>query len=84
MSRRSRDLDARAQALFPMAVEPNPMVRRHGLAPGADICGSCRFLASYQYVRTYYKCRKRGDTSSAATDHRVGWRACALFEAKPC
>ena len=60
------------------------MVRRHGLAPGADICGSCRFLASYQYVRTYYKCRKRGDTSSAATDHRVGWRACALFEAKPC
>lgn len=80
MSKRSRALDARAQALFPMAQEPNPMVRRHGPAPGADICGSCKWLISHQHWRTYYKCRQRGDTSSAATDHRVGWRACALFE----
>ena len=82
MSKRSRALDARAQALFPMTQEPNPMVRRHGPGLASDTCGSCKWLVKHEYQRTYYKCQKRGDTSSAATDHRVGWRACALWEAK--
>ena len=60
------------------------MVRRHGQSVRDVTCRDCRFIVKHEYQRAYYKCQKRGDTSSAATDHRVGWRACALFEAKPC
>jgi len=83
MSKRSKVLDARAQALFPVAVEPNPMVRRHGAASPVATCRTCSHLLRTEGgMRIFYKCRLRGVSSSGATDHRVGWNACALFEVR--
>jgi len=83
MSKRSKALDARAQALFPVATEPNPMVRRHGAACPVATCRTCRHLLRTEGgMRIFYKCRLRVVSSSAATDHRCGWNACALFEVR--
>lgn len=83
MSKRSRKLDARAQALFPMDRDSNPMVSRHGLATPPNICRNCRHIVRHQAGRVWYKCRLRGDTSNNATDHGVTWNACGVYEAKP-
>lgn len=62
----------------------NPMLRLYGefRAPTDDprTCGSCRFLTARRFSRTYYKCTKRSTSSSATSDHRVGWPACGLYE----
>ena len=83
MSKRSKALDARAQALFPMAREPNPMVRQYGAAVPDVTCRSCKYLVRHQYQRAFFKCRQRGTSSSTASDHRCGWTACALYEVNP-
>lgn len=82
MSKRSKALDVRAQALFPVAVEPNPMVRRHGAAVPAATCKTCRHLIRRQYLRAIFKCSLWGVSGSESTDHRCGWSACALFEVR--
>jgi hypothetical protein len=46
-------------------------------------CGQCEYLRRYTYhARTYVKCAKHrlGESHSAASDVRVGWPACTLFE----
>jgi hypothetical protein len=43
-------------------------------------CKDCAFLIKQGYNRSYYKCIKYGDTRSEATDWRLGWTACGLWE----
>lgn len=82
MSRASRlrALEARAQALFPMARDRNPMVSKHGLATPAAKCRTCIHIVRHEAGRVWYKCRLRGDTSNAATDHGVTWNACGVYK----
>lgn len=60
---------------------PNPCVRKHGFGPEGVRCVSCSRLSNHVRGRRYYKCELRGVTHSPATDHRVSWDACALYEA---
>lgn len=67
----------------PLSTEPNPCVRLWGPGPVLAQCKTCTHLVSRRYYpRTYYKCDLRRDSACAATDHRVGWRACAKWEAR--
>lgn len=61
--------------------DPNPCVQKYGRGPPGVKCKDCAYLAiKPTYSKNYYKCRVRGITSGAATDHRVSWNACGLFE----
>lgn len=56
------------------------MYEYFGRAQSPDaICKNCKNLKSYTANRKYYKCRCYGDTSSEATDWRLGWLACGLY-----
>lgn len=59
--------------------EANECVRLFGPGPDGKCCKECGHLYSHRYAKRYYKCDLRKDTAGAATDHRVGWRACAKF-----
>jgi hypothetical protein len=59
--------------------EPNPCVRLWGPGPEGRQCKTCKRLVSHDFRRRYYKCELRKQTACAATDHRVGWRACAKY-----
>lgn len=56
------------------------MYVRHGHGPENAICGSCRHLERHVYGTTFFKCVKARVSRSAATDWRVRWKACGLFE----
>lgn len=43
------------------------------------ICKNCEHLCSYTANRKWYKCECYGKSSSDATDWRIGWLACGLF-----
>jgi hypothetical protein len=59
----------------------NPMVRACGTGPEGTRCKTCTHLIAWAYAKTYYKCDKRGDlTHGKATDQRVNWSACSLYE----
>jgi hypothetical protein len=58
----------------------NPCVRLHGLDPQGRKCSGCALLACNHKSRNYYKCRLRGITNGAATDHKFNWPACGKFE----
>lgn len=59
----------------------NPMVQKHGSGPKDVKCKDCKHLLYHDGVsHRYYKCGYRGDSHGPATDHRVGWAACSLFE----
>lgn len=62
---------------------PNPMVRKGGILKGYK-CANCAFLIINESPagRRYYKCRHRGVTNGAGTDHRKGWDACKLYAEK--
>ena len=60
-------------------MEPNPMVRLHGLGPEGVTCKHCAYIRANQQASTYYKCTLRGVTHGAGTDHRLKWKACAKF-----
>jgi hypothetical protein len=45
-------------------------------------CGACRHLRRIRYQKTFYKCGKTTITHGAATDWRVGWPACGLYETR--
>lgn len=49
---------------------------------GGKRCGTCRHLVCKHYNKRYYKCGLARQTSSAATDWRVGWPACGQWEAR--
>ena len=42
-------------------------------------CAECKNLISYTANRKWYKCLCYGDTSSEATDWRLKYTACGLF-----
>lgn len=55
------------------------------LAGNGETCGTCAHHNHYDYHnRAYNKCAKHrlGESHSAASDIRVSWPACALWEAK--
>ena len=60
----------------------NPMVRKHGKGPDGVRCKTCRHMTTSGggFVRTYWKCSRRGISRSTATDHRLKWDACRLYE----
>ena len=43
------------------------------------VCKNCDHLRKHNANRTWYKCECYGDTSSEATDWRISWTACGLF-----
>lgn len=58
---------------------------RADLRPDGGTCGGCAHHHAYQdgrYDRTYHKCDRHrlGESHSDASDIRVGWPACALYE----
>lgn len=65
------------------ASNKNPMVRKHGLGPEQQTCVGCWSLIRMKpNASTFFKCQRRGITSGPATDHRVGYDACAFFSPK--
>lgn len=55
----------------------NPMVAAYGRHPDQDLrCRDCDLLYFKQFSSKYFKCIHRGNTASAATDHRKLWPAC--------
>lgn len=63
--------------------DDNPMVRRHGpyQNPVRRFCKTCRFITyASNGNRQYIKCYRRGISRSDATDHRLKWNACRLYE----
>ena len=61
------------------------MRRRHQPGPDGATCGQCVFLVStgLRNTKSFYKCRRYGDSRGPATDFRKKWPACGRFEAKP-
>jgi hypothetical protein len=45
------------------------------------VCGTCTFHVVRSRSQSWHKCTKAGLSSSAATDIRVSWPACDLWEA---
>jgi hypothetical protein len=73
----------RLEGFGPFSTEANPCVRLWGLGPEGAKCKTCTLLVCRTYgPHRYYKCPLRADSACAATDHRVGWRACAKYEEK--
>ena len=67
----------------PLTPTKNPMTRVYGVTPG-EVCRDCVHCTYHsRHPKRFYKCLKRRVTDGAATDHRVGWPACGLFEATP-
>lgn len=75
-------LDPGIELQFPELIgNRNLMVRKFGLGPDGVRCKSCRFLVSRRPGQnSYWKCEKRGITGGPATDHRVRYDACALYQ----
>ena len=63
--------------------DPNPMIVKHGRGPEGVKCKTCRHILAEGYNRTYYKCARRAISRSSATDHRLKWSACRLYEVTP-
>ena len=61
---------------------PSPhqqMLRLYGQKRGF-VCSDCKHLVATGKNATYYKCSRFGITSGAATDWRLKWAACGLFQ----
>ncbi len=63
-----------------VTIQPNPMVKAVGPGPAGKRCKTCKHLIALAYANTYYKCGKGKVTHSSATDHRVNWPACSMYE----
>ncbi len=68
-----------AEHLQKHPVSKNPMVTAYGPGPEGKRCKRCIHCYRKIYAGVYYKCRLRGDTNGAGTDHRANWPACARF-----
>lgn len=57
----------------------NPMVIKYGQLDG-ETCKTCNYL-TYRGTtdKVFPKCKLRGITSGAGTDHLVNWEACNKF-----
>ncbi len=71
----------RRQVLLASGKHPATMLPLLG---GDATCSSCVHHVEVHGSRTYHKCLKSrlGKSSSAASDIRVSWSACTLYEAK--
>jgi hypothetical protein len=58
----------------------NPMVVTFGFGPKDKRCKHCAHLCYHEVAKRYYKCRLRGITCGAATDHRCNWPTCGKFQ----
>lgn len=56
----------------------NLMVRKFGRGPDGATCGECAHLVQGSRP-IYWKCKPRGISNGAGTDHRKGWAACSKF-----
>lgn len=65
-----------------MTISVNPMTRVYGLTPDTT-CHDCAHLVQGSRGRKFMKCDRRKITHGAATDHRVRWPACGLWEKRP-
>lgn len=61
----------------------NPCVQAYGLGPDGATCKTCRRLYRKHFGKTYIKCDLRPNTRGPGSDHRVGYPACAKYEATP-
>ncbi len=51
------------------------------LGPEASRCRTCKHLIKDPYhSKTFYKCEKSNITHGAATDVKLKWRGCVLWE----
>jgi len=53
---------------------------QYGLSGNDKTCKSCKFLLIRKQSGKYFKCEKWSLSASAATDIRVSWPACKLYE----
>lgn len=68
----------RRRALLAIGVHPTTGARLLG---NGETCGSCAHVgANRGNCRTFHKCTKVFVTSGPATDVRLGWPACTLWE----
>ena len=59
----------------------NPCVQVYGPGPEGVTCKTCRRLYRRHFDKMYIKCELRTCTRGAGSDHRVGYPACAKYEA---
>lgn len=60
----------------------NPMVIKYGQLDGKT-CKDCLYLEYHHGGNKYFtKCRLRGVTHGAGTDHLVNWEACNRWESE--
>ena len=52
----------------------------HRLAGNGETCRTCVFLVRQSQANTWFKCGKGVITGGEATDIRVGWPACVLWQ----
>lgn len=73
LTRRNREL---------LAGGVHPATHRHLFIGTGERCGTCAFHDTITHNRTWHKCAKHrlGESHSAASDIRVSWPACALYE----
>lgn len=57
------------------------MYRVHGYNVG-QTCSTCYWLRHLNYTKTVYKCRRTHQSGGSATDWRLKWAACGLWETK--
>lgn len=50
----------------------------HGTSEG-NTCRDCCNLVGHQHAKQYYKCAAYGISASMATDWRLKWDACGLY-----
>lgn len=63
------------------AKDPNPGVEVYGFGPPGAQCGTCfQFLRHQHGQNRYGKCRIRGLTHGAGTDHYATWPACGRYQ----
>lgn len=62
----------------------HPATRHPLLDPPGRTCGECGHHKIHSHTRIWHKCElhRLGMSSSNASDIRVSWPACALFEAQ--
>ncbi len=64
-----------------MNEQTNPCISLYGTGPEKQTCKGCIHLRyPLQYSAKHWKCDLRKLSHGTATDHRVGWPACARYE----
>jgi len=59
----------------------NRLIAQFGPGPDGATCGGCTHLMRKEYhTQEYFKCAMRGVSHGSATDYRLKWAACRLFQ----